>query len=44
MTSVGSVIALTTRGDKKLAAILDPATATPELLGSYMTGEMQGAA
>jgi ABC-type uncharacterized transport system ATPase subunit len=30
--------------DGKITAILDPATATPELLGSYMTGEMQGAA
>ena len=29
--------------DGKITAILDPATATPELLGSYMTGEMQGA-
>ncbi|HEX2783804.1 MAG TPA: ABC transporter ATP-binding protein [Ilumatobacteraceae bacterium] len=30
--------------DGKITAVLDPATATPELLGSYMTGEMQGAA
>jgi simple sugar transport system ATP-binding protein len=30
--------------DGKITAMLDPATATPELLGSYMTGEMQGAA
>ncbi|MEO7370975.1 MAG: ABC transporter ATP-binding protein, partial [Ilumatobacteraceae bacterium] len=30
--------------DGRITAILDPATATPELLGSYMTGEMQGAA
>ena len=29
--------------DGKITAILDPATATPELLGSYMTGEVQGA-
>jgi simple sugar transport system ATP-binding protein len=30
--------------DGRITAVLDPATATPELLGSYMTGEMQGAA
>jgi general nucleoside transport system ATP-binding protein len=30
--------------DGKITAMLDPAKATPELLGSYMTGEMQGAA
>jgi general nucleoside transport system ATP-binding protein len=30
--------------DGRITAMLDPATATPELLGSYMTGEMQGAA
>jgi ABC-type uncharacterized transport system ATPase subunit len=30
--------------DGKITAMIDPATATPELLGSYMTGEMQGAA
>ena len=30
--------------DGKITAMLDPATVTPELLGSYMTGEMQGAA
>jgi general nucleoside transport system ATP-binding protein len=30
--------------DGKITAVLDPATVTPELLGSYMTGEMQGAA
>jgi simple sugar transport system ATP-binding protein len=30
--------------DGKITAMLDPATATPALLGSYMTGEMQGAA
>jgi len=30
--------------DGRITAILDPATATPQLLGSYMTGEMQGAA
>jgi general nucleoside transport system ATP-binding protein len=29
--------------DGKITAMLDPATATPELLGAYMTGEMQGA-
>jgi general nucleoside transport system ATP-binding protein len=29
--------------DGKITAMLDPAKATPELLGSYMTGEMQGA-
>ena len=30
--------------DGRITAVLDPATATPQLLGSYMTGEMQGAA
>jgi simple sugar transport system ATP-binding protein len=30
--------------DGKITAMLDPAKVTPELLGSYMTGEMQGAA
>jgi simple sugar transport system ATP-binding protein len=30
--------------DGRITAMLDPAKATPELLGSYMTGEMQGAA
>jgi len=30
--------------DGKITAMLDPANVTPELLGSYMTGEMQGAA
>jgi simple sugar transport system ATP-binding protein len=30
--------------DGKITAVLDPARVTPELLGSYMTGEMQGAA
>jgi simple sugar transport system ATP-binding protein len=30
--------------DGKITAMLDPAKATPELLGSYMTGEMQGEA
>jgi simple sugar transport system ATP-binding protein len=30
--------------DGRITAVLDPAKATPELLGSYMTGEMQGAA
>jgi general nucleoside transport system ATP-binding protein len=30
--------------DGKITAMLDPATATPELLGTYMTGETQGAA
>ncbi|MBK5333677.1 MAG: ABC transporter ATP-binding protein [Ilumatobacteraceae bacterium] len=30
--------------DGKISAMLDPAKVTPELLGSYMTGEMQGAA
>jgi simple sugar transport system ATP-binding protein len=29
--------------DGRITAVLDPATATPELLGSYMTGEVQGA-
>jgi general nucleoside transport system ATP-binding protein len=29
--------------DGKITAMLDPAKATPELLGTYMTGEMQGA-
>ena len=29
--------------DGRITAELDPATATPELLGTYMTGEVQGA-
>ena len=28
--------------DGRVTAELDPADATPELLGTYMTGEMQG--
>ena len=30
--------------DGRITAQLDPTTATPELLGTYMTGEEQGAA
>jgi simple sugar transport system ATP-binding protein len=29
--------------DGRITAHLDPATATPEMLGTYMTGEEQGA-